>query len=382
MAIALPIFVFAKTNKIERKCTTNNRVWTVDNNPSAQANYTTIDAAISAATNGDTILIQPSPQNYDGFTLNKKLVIYSRGAHGHLVDKDKNVTVGSSSVNADASGSTIEGLYFRYGSRLNFSIYSQTIEDIKIINNFFYFSYIEMNCVYGIIRNNIIEGNTFWLGSGGHCIYMGHNHVSKTSYNTIKNNYFMVHAQNANSYAGRNLSIIRDANSTNLFSNNLIVESVVSGGSFSDNGTPFFRGCGMEIQNNIIWSNVANRARFDTLDASATYTNNITYSATNKPANLPGTNFNDTMPVFETSFSNSSPPQYQLNYNYKLKSTSIGKNAGTDSTDIGLFGAGYIFDILSRSNSTPIIEDFRIINPIIKQGGTLKVKIKARKPEQ
>lgn len=54
-------------------------LWRVNNTTGVNANYTTVSAAITAATAGDTIYIEPSATNYGSITLDKKLTIIGNG---------------------------------------------------------------------------------------------------------------------------------------------------------------------------------------------------------------------------------------------------------------------------------------------------------------
>ncbi len=51
----------------------------VNNNPGADPDYATLQAANDAASNGDTIYVEGSPTNYDGADISKKLVIIGPG---------------------------------------------------------------------------------------------------------------------------------------------------------------------------------------------------------------------------------------------------------------------------------------------------------------
>ena len=55
-------------------------VRTVSNNPGTVAQYTTIQAAVNASTNGDTVYVHGSPVTYTGFNItDKRLVIMGPG---------------------------------------------------------------------------------------------------------------------------------------------------------------------------------------------------------------------------------------------------------------------------------------------------------------
>ena len=52
---------------------------TVSNNPDSPGQYTSLPAAIAAASVGDTILVSGSPTNYGSITINKKLTLFGSG---------------------------------------------------------------------------------------------------------------------------------------------------------------------------------------------------------------------------------------------------------------------------------------------------------------
>lgn len=348
------------------------RTYTVDNTPGTKANFTDVQTAHDNVNNGDTLIIMPSYNRYSAnLNCTKKLYIYSRGPHGQKIDPDKRPILNGINFYTGSSGSVLNGLCIQGNSISinvnNIIIESCFFEGIRLVFN-----------NSGSTSSSLIHGNVFWnVKSPQNAIELG------AAVNTIiRNNYFISSATNY-SWPGPALEYIRGGNSSNLFTNNLIVETVIGTGSHYGGGHIYFRNSSMKIYNNIIWTNVSDRTRFDTTSTGATYKNNITYSARNKPTPLAdSSNFNDTMPVFETTFSNSSPMDYVLSYDFRLKSTSIGKNAGTDSTDIGLYGGGYAFDLLNYGFGVPVIEDFEVKTPVVKQGGTLRVRLRARKPSR
>ncbi|MFZ1528078.1 MAG: hypothetical protein WAT19_04960 [Ferruginibacter sp.] len=59
----------------------NARVWRINNTAGVDADFNTVQAALSSASvvNDDTLYIEGSSTNYAGFTLNKRLVIISTG---------------------------------------------------------------------------------------------------------------------------------------------------------------------------------------------------------------------------------------------------------------------------------------------------------------
>src|SRR5690606_13023201 len=108
------------------------------------------------------------------------------------------------------------------------------------------------------------------------------------------------------------------------------------------------------------------------------YKNNLTFSVQNTPIAMSGTgNFNDTMLQFEGGYNAFVFPVYDVNNDMRLKNTSIGVGAGTDSRDIGLFGRGFKFSIEGNAVGVVDVQHFSVENPVLKRGEQLKIKIKA-----
>ena len=112
-------------------------------------------------------------------------------------------------------------------------------------------------------------------------------------------------------------------------------------------------------------------------NSSITFVSNITYSyfgATIDP--LSGSNnLDNTDPMFENVPFGSVTDFYNNNFN--LTSVSPGVNAGSDGTDIGLFGNNFVFDPNGRPNLTPYPESITITNSVVAPGQTLNVDFTA-----
>jgi len=80
-------------------------------------------------------------------------------------------------------------------------------------------------------------------------------------------------------------------------------------------------------------------------------------------------------PQFVTA--QSSPTWYQAE-DYHLKSTSPGKNAASDGTDIGPYGGNNPF-VWGGIFSIPNITQTHITNPVINQSTPINVNVKANK---
>ncbi len=351
LLIFLPTFIFAK-------------IHTVDNTPGNGAMFNTIASAVSAASSGDTIIVMPSITKYDAIYLSKKLFVYSRHPFAGGVDVDRYPYIDRINFYSGSAGSKVSGFHLNPGG---IDIQESNVE---LSYNYLVATYVRIQGVSNvkIINNVFIETK-----------YHGNSIQIDGSNNIIRNNYFAT--VTGGNYGGGQWCFIFNGNSTNLITNNLFSETMTSGSSCTDGGFIFFKNCNAKIYNNILWSNVNGRTRFDTLSGGS-YFNNITYAAKNKPNNLSGSgNFNDTFPSFETTFSDSKPPYFTGNEDFRLKSGTVGKNAGTDSTDIGLYGAGHQFNILCKVPGVPIFDQFIVLTPVIKRGGKLKVRLIARKPE-
>jgi hypothetical protein len=357
LAAFAPVFLFAK-------------IHTVDNTPGNGAMFSTIQSAVNAASSGDTIIVMPSLSVYQGFDVGKKLMIYSNGPYGSVVDPDRVPKINYVNFYPGSDGSKFSGFYLNPGT-IEVGP-GGNVSNLEISYNLLIATYIRIqnNCSNIKIINNIFietkyHGRSIEFVNGSNCI--------------IRNNYFAT--VTGGNYPGGQYSFISGGNSTNLITNNLFSETMTSGSNCTDGGFIFFRSCNAKIYNNIMWSNINGRTRFDTLSGGS-YFNNITYASKNKPTNISGTgNFNDTFPSFETTFSDSKPPYYNGTDDFRLKSGTVGKNAGTDSTDIGLYGGGHAFSLLCKVPGVPIFDQYIVLTPVVKRGGKLKVRLIARKPE-
>lgn len=82
-------------------------VLTVDNRANSTAQYASISSAISAASNGDTIMVQPSPTSYGDFTVNKEVHIVGPGRQqvfAFTMAKVDRATMVNGSSNASFAG--------------------------------------------------------------------------------------------------------------------------------------------------------------------------------------------------------------------------------------------------------------------------------------
>ena len=82
----------------------------VNNTPGAAADFTSVQAAIDAASNGHIIYIQQSPTSYGNITVNKELTLVGRSHHE--TNSAYRTTLGNITIAAGASNTTINGMSF------------------------------------------------------------------------------------------------------------------------------------------------------------------------------------------------------------------------------------------------------------------------------
>jgi hypothetical protein len=157
----------------------------VNNNPGADPDYATLQAANDAASNGDTIYVEGSPTDYDGADISKKLVIIGPGYF--LTDNDSTQAFGISATfksdinfNAGSAGSIITGCIQKNSINIGVNDISvircnvqniwgsADINNVLILQNYVYSIYNSYNDVTNsVISNNIVTGSiTFTSGSG------------------------------------------------------------------------------------------------------------------------------------------------------------------------------------------------------------------------
>lgn len=336
-------------------------MWTVDNSPNAAADTSSLQWVVNVANSGDTIIVMPSFTSYGAVTFNKNLLVYSSG---HQVDKtqqDKRATLSTIAIQTGVSGLILAGFYINERVYLNGS-------QCKILSN-------QLNTgLYIQGSNNLIEGN---LISGVFWSMFNPSYIECTAAgkdNIIKNNYFTL--RTGGSVYSAKFGFVNGADSSNNIRNNIFIELVDGGGAINNGGLVFFRDCSAKIHNNIFWSNVSNRTDFDSLTIQADFRKNCTYSAKGNVDTLIGVNFNNVLPLFEGGYNDTLLPFYRVTNNMQLKSTSAGKNAGTDSQDIGLYGASYNFSIEGKVPWVALFKEFIIQKQVVKQGEALKINIK------
>lgn len=328
------IFTFAQT------------VHTVDNRDQSGAQFTNLQSAIDAASPGDIIQVHPSPNDYGSVTINKLLTLVGTGHNpantGGEVPTINNITLINNSAGTEIKGLSISRI--STGS----STMSPNHQNVHIINN--------------RIRNSI-------SGSGSNSLSDGW---------IIEGNYFSSTSTNINAASGTNdwqiknnflRGFLQNLNNTCIITNNILLTT--------SNSHIFFYSCPNPLVNNNIFLATGTLTEIGTSSSTITFVSNMTYSYFGATISaLSGSNnLDNTNPLFENVPFGSVTDFY--NNDFDLASGSPGINAGSDGTDIGLFGNNFVFDPNGRPNLTPYAESITITNSVVAPGQTLNVNFTA-----
>jgi len=338
-------------------------IFTVDNRTGGGANYTSVQGAINAVSNGDTIYIHPSSISYGTITVGKSLTFIGPGHHPEYTG-GMGATIGPIRLSNGSSGSKFTGLII---TQLAGNVFA-TCHDIVISNNFFF----ALGAITGSYGDNsgcdnwVIDGNVIVerIGCGG-CVFI----QTKGGSNWIFSNNFIQTKSGQN-----NTNLFGDLNSTTIVENNIILHqntkslyASVSGGEFT---------------NNIFWV-TRNEITDIMVDANGViFSNNLTYHSNGTLVPLTGDNNIDNSNPNFVEIASGTPVWDYLN-NYQLSSGSPGENAGVDGTDLGIYGGGYPFRSEGYPQDFPRLQSFDLLsNTIVPPGGSIEIYLKATKAGQ
>lgn len=351
-------------------------VRTVSNTPATLAQFNTIQAAIDASADGDTVYVYGSPNVYAGFTiLDKRITVIGPGWA-----PDKNLPLlavvdGAVIRNSPAGGSPD-------GSEFHGLVFVNTV-------------FLSRNAVAGdfgvnnlrIIRCQFNSGLQWDLGSSGFllegCIFYSVLNFSGTA--TYQNFLFqnnIFYFSNFITYQISNLS-----NSVNVrFDHNLFSSFNNSGGAVISvfvNSNRF-----ITFSNNIFnQANVGNNVSFSTFTNNIT--NNVTLNSANATSNATpwavnsnvdgGGNIANQNPAMASQTSVNSGNNSPL-LDFTIASGPA-NNSGSDGKDMGLLfdATGSLNWTNSRNSRLPRIFSMNITTPTVTPGGNLSVTVDARK---
>lgn len=351
-------------------------VRTVSNNPSTLGQFNTIQTAIDASADSDTVYVYGSPNTYSLFTItDKKITVIGPGW-----SPDKNLPllalVAGANIRNSPAGGTPDG------SELQGLIFTTTVQ----------VSYIAVGGDLAVNNIRLIRcqfnGAVQWsLSSSGHLIegsifYNVLNFDPSTTYQNFlfQNNMFFFTA------GAIGTQINNVFNSVNIrFDHNLFYSSNNAGG----NTVQLFNNCRFfNLSNNIF-----NQANAGLGLSFSTFNNNITNNITLNSANVAsngtpwavnsnvdgGGNVVNTNPTMTDQTSiNAGSSNPLLNFTI---ASGPANNSGSDGKDMGLLfdATGSLNWINSRNSRLPRIFSMNITTPTVTPGGNLSVTVDARK---
>lgn len=331
-----------------------SQVKTISNAWNSPTLYTSLQTQIDSANIGDTIYVHPG--YYGAITLNKRLIFIGAGYNPQgqftgisyipYITLDKYVPASS------ANGSKFIGLtigYINKKSQDQFQIDSILIERCRINANTP--SYVLGN--YWIFRNNLF----YWTAQGGI-------DVGLYSYALFENNVF--HSPN------QTTQILNSNKNTVFFFNNLFT-------GHWESTTQFSAVSNARFENNIFFGKSPYQATNSDFTKNIFYGNNINYINPNST----GVNNITSDPQFMSTPIDNTMYYFTFSIDYRLKSSSPGKNAGTDGTDIGIFGGQNPMPLnvitITGEPAIPQVYYMLLQNAVIDPNTPLNVTIKARK---
>lgn len=352
-------------------------VRTVSSNPATIGQFNTIQAAIDASADSDTVYVYGSPNVYAAFTIqDKKITVIGPGW-----SPDKNLPLTA----------TVDGAIFRNspaggspdGSELHGLIFNSTIRssalnvsgDISVNNLRF------IRCLFFGQLNWDLASTGFLIE--GCIFYNTLNFAGGSTYQNFlfQNNLFFFQV----CCVGSVVNAL--TNSVNVrFDHNLFSSSNNNGGSAV---SVFNSNCRfLTFSNNIFnQANVGNNVSFSTFTNNIT--NNVTLNSSNATSNATpwavnsnvdgGGNVANTSPgmVDQTTINTGSSSALQ---NFTIASGPA-NNSGSDGKDMGLLfdATGSLNWTNSRNSRVPRIFSMNITTPTVTPGGNLSVTVDARK---
>ncbi|MCH8569088.1 MAG: hypothetical protein LAT67_12515 [Balneolales bacterium] len=328
--------------------------YVVNNTPGAPSGdhvFTEVQDAIDAASDGDIIHIVPSQDSYGSFTVNKSLKISGLGLNP---DKQAPILsrVLSITIENNASGSTIEGLWLGVFDIAN----DVSVSDLTIRYNRFNSRLLQnqLSTVNGLlIQNNLFEDNN--TATASITLNTGNN----TSNVIITNNIF--------TSGSRYISAGNQA----LISHNLFLgggSSVLAFNSVNN----------VHVFNNIFFGvgptgPTTLSVQFTSFQNNLTFGSNLTGFPIGQNNNTGSGNLVDTDPQFVDL----EPTNNNWNFTWdpSLEPGSPAIGAGTDGSDLGIFGGSSPFDLTGVP--LPLIQTLNL-PAVIGTDEDLNVTIQAR----
>lgn len=328
-------------------------VLTVSNAPISPGQYATIVSAINAASTGDTILIQGTAFNYGSFSVNKNLVFIGPGHNPSDKQNSSPAVLDDISIGGLGSGSKY------YGLNVNSFVTSATVTNVVI-----------SNCLirYRIELRHRTSNN--WVVDG--CIFTSTDINIRGNAQGYGVNNFL--ARNC-VFNGRIWDFPALDNGYNYVTNCVFLKN---DGSHSLESTNYFY-----VTNTIFYRARPTFTGWVSFDKCSSFqTNGGSNAFTANSNGVSRTVYENTDPLFENF--PAAGASFNYAHDYRLKSTSPLKNAGTDATDLGVFGGTQFNNILLGYNQNgiplnPYIKLFNITgSSSVNAGDNLQISVEAK----
>ncbi|MBP7513406.1 MAG: hypothetical protein KA791_02590 [Flavobacteriales bacterium] len=314
----------------------NAAVHTVSNEPGYPAQHTNLTDAYAAASPNDTLYITGSATGYGDINLEKPLALIGTG------------------YNNGGAASNISTIYCSAGSSGS--------KFIGLSGSYIYLSYFTDNTDMLIERSRLSGVQVYAGAMDGlivkHCVIQSGIYMNNTTTNAlITSNIIQGQVQSSTSPSV-------------LISNNI----------FANNGSWALGSISYAVVSNNIFYGSAPSIDGNAVENCA-FNNNLSFGTTDDDLPPTGTNVGSGNQVgVDPLFVNVPDFNGAPEYDYQLQAGSTGNNAGTDNTDLGVYGGGNplqgVFDGRAR---IPLVTNFIINNSTIAEGGSLNVTVEGRK---
>ena len=337
---------------------------TVNNNNPSPGQYNDLQTAIDAAQAGDTLLIHRSATSYGNVIITKRITLIGEGDLANKATLSAS-TLGIVTLNYNtttlehASKSKLIGLTI---ANLNIN---EKSTDVNFACDSVYISYSKITVItpknkvngltikYSII-NNIVGGQLF------NCRFT----------NNIMNNANMSSVDGSNNILINNIFTQRLNLSGGVVANNIF---------YANAGVAFLFTCKNVITSNNILYNTT--IPFTPTDFTSNGNSSVNNQFNVDPLFVNPVTFNALNAYTHTA------PTTGPFADFHLQPTSPAINAGTDGTDLGIYGGGVPWRDGSTTDSryryfplpdaVPVITGVTVQNPVVNQGGTLQIQINA-----
>lgn len=304
-------------------------VRTVSNSPSQPAQYSDLQTAINGAAIGDTLYVLGTGTQYPTVTIDKQLTIIGSGYAPPAPAQPTSVAsiyLYSNSGGSRLIGLNIPGYLYLYSSnimaeRCNLYYISAQVNGLNNMvfrHNYIYY-YSMANANSALVANNIIHSNGYLQNSNSNAV-------------VVTNNLFMGYYWHA----------------LQTFSNALVT-------------------------NNIFWQSQPG----DGTVSGCTFNNNISFQTNNNTLPFGSNGGSGNLVGVDPQFTNAPNNAVNYTYNYDLLPASAGNDAGTDGTDIGIYGGPAPWPNMSGVARIPRVREFNLQFSQVPQGGTVNATVKA-----